>query len=90
MDIRERIAVSNWANMAKANQVMDAEIAQAKNKRGIVAKYISTLPARSLPDWNGNPFDFDCGSETESLYTSAAIGIGMCMYKRLDSYRLGT
>ena len=82
----DRIAVLNYAVMAKASQDMETDLANAKNKRGIVQKYRHMIPARSLPGWVGNPFDFGDRSETDSLYTSAAIGIGMSMHERLESF----
>ncbi len=79
----EKVAAVHYVAMLEANERMDGDLARAKNKSGIVSKYMHTIPNRSKPDWQGDPFDFESKSSFESLYYSAAIGIGMHMYDRL-------
>ena len=83
----EIVAGLHYVAMLEANQRMDVELEEAKNKQGIFNKYMHTIPGRSKPDWVGDPFDFSERTDFDSLYTSAAIGIGMCMYERLEQFK---
>ena len=79
----ELVSRAHYVVMLTANERMDEELSKAKNKAGIVQKYMHTIPARSKPDWQGDPFDFGDSSASDALYASAAIGIGMHMYDKL-------
>ena len=86
---RDYCAVMNYAYMAKASERMEDEISNAKNRQGILMKYThGIIPGRCLPGYVGDPFDFGDTSDVDNLYTSAAIGIGMSMYERLEKLRV--
>jgi len=85
----ELVSGAHYLVMLAANQRMDDELKVAKNKQGMVQKYLHTIPARSKPDWKGDPFDFGERSEVDNLYASAAIGIGMHMHDKLTEYLHG-
>lgn len=81
----QKLAIAHYLVMFEASERMEKDLAKAKNKDGIVKKYMHTIPPRSKPDWQGDPFDFgEDRDAVDTLYASAAIGIGMSMHERLN------
>jgi hypothetical protein len=76
-------AMQNYIIVAKANKVMDEELAATSNKRGILMKYLNTIPPLCM---QADPYDFEVQDKDAAAWWASGIAIGELMLERIKAF----